>query len=69
MVGVDLVQALPVSCHGPPSVQAMQGEEASVISEIMEEASQGLRQDGDRDHGATPPVKIGEKRLIRRCGG
>ena len=69
MFDVDLVQALPISCHGPPSLQAVQGEEAGVISEVMEEAGQGSRQDGDHDGGATPPVKIGEKRLIWGCGG
>ena len=69
MFDVDLVQALPVSCHGPTSVQAVHGEEAGVISEVMEETDHGLRQDGDRDHRATPLVKIGEKWLIRGHGG
>ena len=69
MFDVDLVQALLISCHGPPPAQAVQGEEAGIISKVMEEAGQGSGQDGDCDRGATPPVQIGEKRLIRGCGG
>ena len=69
MFDVDLVQALLASCHAPPppSAQAVQGEEASIISEVVEETGQGLEQDGDC--GAMPSVKIGEKRLIQGCGG
>ena len=33
----------------PPSVQAVQGEEASVVSEVVQESGQGSGQDGD--HG------------------
>ena len=66
---VDLVQALLVSCRGPAPVQAVQREEAGIVSEVMEETGQGLGQDGDRYRRATPPVKIGEKMLIWGCGG
>ena len=69
MFDVDLVQALPISCHDPPSVQAVQGEAAGVISEVVKEAGQGTEQDGDHDRGVTPPVKVGEKMLIWGRGG
>ena len=58
MFDVDLVQVLPISCSGPPYAQAVQGEEAS-------DSWPGHGQNGDHDHGATPLVKVGEKRLIQ----
>ena len=54
MFDVDLVQALPVSLHGPTSAQAMNGEEAGVVSKVVEEGIHSSGQDGDCDHGATP---------------
>ena len=53
----------------PPSAQAVKGEEASIIYKVVEEGGQVSGQDGDHDHGAMLPVKIGEKSLIRGCGG
>ena len=47
----------------------MAGEEAGIIPEVMEEGAQGSGQDRDCDCGATTPVKVGEKMLIRGCGG
>ena len=47
----------------------MEGEEASVIPEVMEEGGQGSGQDGDCNRGATPLVKVGEKRLVHRGNG
>ena len=46
----------------------MEGEEAGVRPEVMEEGGQGSEQDGDSNHGAMPLVKVGEERLICRCG-
>ena len=53
----------------PPPVEAVQGEEAGIVAEVMEEAGQGSGQDGDHDRGVTPPELIGEKRLVRGRGG
>ena len=51
---MELVQALPVSCCGPPSVSAVEGEEAGAIPEVKEEGGQCSGQDGNSDHDATP---------------
>ena len=32
---VDLVEALPVSSRGPSPAEAVQGEEASIMAEVM----------------------------------
>ena len=53
----------------PPPVEAVQGEEASIITEVMEEAGQVSGQERDWDHGATPPELVGEKQLVRGGGG
>ena len=47
----------------------MEGEEAGIIPEVVEEGSQCSREDEDSDRSATPTVKIGEKRLICRGNG
>ena len=43
----------------------MQGEEAGVIAEVMEDAGRGSGQERDHDHGATPPELVGEHQLVR----
>ena len=44
----------------------MQGEEASIIAEVMEEvAGQGSGQERDHDCGVMPLELVGEKRLVR----
>ena len=47
----------------------MAPEEARFVTKVVKEAGQGSGQDRDRDHGATSPVQIGEKKLIRGRGG
>ena len=49
----------------PPLAEAVQGEEAGTVAEVMEEAVQGSGQERDCDHGATPLELVGEKQLVR----
>ena len=41
MFDVNVDQALLISCCGPPSALAVQEEEASIVSEVVEEGGQG----------------------------
>ena len=35
MLDIDLVKTMPVRSHGPSPVEAVQGEEAGIMTEVM----------------------------------